>query len=144
RAVRHGHGAPGRRAPPESVPGDVRAARAGSNCEALQGIGCVLSPWATLRAIPTRRIGALRDSEPYRAILGLTAPWTLANGEPDGRKKTTIALSRRSGSIRVLLELDGLALRQREQFDLVRACGCAAIPVPYPARRVANGCRTSI
>src|SRR5438034_8260008 len=96
------------------------------------------------RAIPTRRIGALRDSEPYRAILGLTPPWTLANGEPDGRKKTTIALSRRSGSIRVLLELDGLALRQREQFDLVRACGCAAIPVPYPARRVANGCRTSI
>ena len=42
------------------------------------------------RSIPTRRIGALRDSELYRAILGLTPPWTLANGEPDGRKKTTI------------------------------------------------------
>src|SRR5438552_12978392 len=65
-----------------------------------------------------------------RAIPGLTPPWRLANGEPDGGKKTTIALSRRSGSIRVLLELDRLALRQREQFDRVRACGCAAIPFP--------------
>src|SRR5947208_14604212 len=97
-----------------------------------------------LRSIPTRRIGALRDVELHRAILGLTPPWTLANGEPDGRKKPTIALSGRSGSIRALLELDHIALRQREQFDLVRACGCAAIPVPYPAPRVARGCRTSI
>src|SRR5438094_8721496 len=97
-----------------------------------------------LRSIPTRRIGALRDVELYRAILGLTPPWTLANWEPDGRKKTPIALSKRSGSLRVLLELDRLALRQREQFDMVRACGCAAIRVPYPALRVARGCRTSI
>src|SRR6266403_845111 len=43
-----------------------------------------------LRSIPTRRIGALRDVVLYRAILGLTPPWTLANGAPDGRKKTTI------------------------------------------------------
>ena len=35
-----------------------------------------------------------RDSELYRAILGLTPPWKLANGEPNGRKKTTIAWSR--------------------------------------------------
>src|SRR5437667_12757805 len=97
-----------------------------------------------LRSIPTRGIGALRDSELDRAVLGLTPPWTLANGEPNGRKKTTIALSTRSGSIRVLLELDRLALREPEQFDLVRACGCAAIPVPYPAPCVARGCRTSI
>src|SRR5437868_6891171 len=76
--------------------------------------------------------------------VGLTPPWTLANGDPDGKEKTTIALSRRSGSIRVLLALDRLALRQREQFDRVRACGRAAIPVPYPAPRVAAGCRTSI
>src|SRR6266542_6316381 len=95
-----------------------------------------------LRSIPTRRIGALRDVEFYRAILGLTPPWTLANGELDGRKKTTIALSRRSG--RILLALDRLALWQRDQFDMVRACGCAAIPVPYLAPRVANGWRTSI
>src|SRR6266545_5633700 len=54
-----------------------------------------------LRSIPTRRIGALRDIELYQAILGLTPPWTLANGEPDGRKKTTIAVSR---SIRLLRE----------------------------------------
>src|SRR5438552_12209285 len=85
-----------------------------------------------LRSIPTRRIGALRDVELYRAILGLTPPWTLANGWPDGRKKTTIALRGRFGSIRALLELDRLALLQREQFDLVRACGCAAIPFPIP------------
>src|SRR5206468_8507277 len=68
--------------------------------------------------------------------VGLTPPWTLANGEPNGRKKTPIAVSRRSGSIRILRAVDRLALRQREQFDLVRACGCAAIPVPYPAPRV--------
>src|SRR6266498_1665286 len=85
-----------------------------------------------LRCIPTRRIGALRDVELCRAILGLTPPWTLENGEPDGRKKTTIALSGRSGSMGVLLQLDRLALRQREQFDMVRACGCAAIPFPIP------------
>jgi len=60
------------------------------------------------RSIPTRRIRALRDVELYRAILGLTPPWTLVNGEPDGRKKTTIAVSRRSGSIRILLALDVL------------------------------------
>src|SRR5438552_2645933 len=68
-----------------------------------------------LRSIPTRRIGALRDVELYRAILGLTPPWTLANGEPDGRKKPTIALSGRCGSIRALLELDRIATRKPEE-----------------------------
>ena len=74
----------------------------------------------------------------------------MANGEPDGRKKTTIALSRRSGSIRVRLELDRLALRQREQCDsrplsrashgqgmqnVDRPAEIQALPQPERARR---------
>src|SRR5439155_24890511 len=61
-----------------------------------------------LRSIPTRRIGALRDVVLYRAILGLTPPWTLANGEPDGRKKTPIrscqlesAVHTKAGRVRI-------------------------------------------
>src|SRR5881409_2407319 len=93
---------------------------------ALQGIGWGSEPLSYAPVHPNEED---RSPARYRTLpLGLTPPWTLANWEPDGRKKTPIALSRRSGSIRVLLELDGLALRQREQFDLVRACGCAAIP----------------
>ena len=39
---------------------------------------------------PNEEERSLRDVEIYRAILGLTPPWTLANEEPHGRKKTTV------------------------------------------------------
>jgi hypothetical protein len=36
-----------------------------------------------LRSIPQRRVGAMRDVELYRAILGLPAPWTVSSVDLD-------------------------------------------------------------